>query len=284
MKPISSALQAHLAQELTTLATCWKLTRRDGEVLGFTDHDHDLTVEGVPYLAASGFTPTAMASSSALTVDNLDVEGMLSAEAITETDVMAGLYDHAEISVFQVNYADLSMGRLPLRTGWLGEVEMRGGRFVAEVRGLAQRLSQRIGAFYSPSCRAALGDSRCQVNLAPLTVSGSISGVVSRSVLRDSTRTEAADTFSFGMLTFTTGANAGLSMEIKLYAPGEFTLFLPFPYDVAPGDAYMAVHGCDKTFQTCIARFSNAVNFRGEPHVPGTDRLLETAATRSEWD
>lgn len=284
MKTISAALQAHLEQEVTTLATCWKLTRRDGTAMGFTDHDRDLVVAGVPYLAATGFTPTAVSSSSALNVDNLDVEGMLSSTVIAEEDIMAGLYDHAEISVFQVNYADTSMGTLPLRTGWLGEVEMRGGRFVAEVRGLTQRLSQRIGTLYSPSCRAEFGDVRCKVSLAALTVSGTITGVTSRSILLDSARSEAAGIYSFGMLTFTSGANAGLSMEMKTYVPGEFTLFLPFPYDVVPGDAYQVTEGCDKSFKTCAGRFVNAVNFRGEPHVPGADRILETAATRSEWE
>lgn len=284
MKPISSSLQNHLSQDVTALATCWKLTLRDATVMGFTDHDRDIAVGGVTYQAASGFTPTAVASASVLGVDNLDVEGMLSSGAIVEADLMAGLYDHAEISVFQVNYADPSMGTLPLRTGWLGEVQMQGGRFVAEVRGLTQRLSQRIGAFYSPSCRAEFGDSRCTVNLATLTVSGTITGVTSRAVLRDSARTEEADTFSYGTLSFTSGENAGLSMEVKIFEPGEFTLFLPFPYDVAAGDAYSVTQGCDKTLQTCAQRFSNAVNFRGEPHVPGTDRILETASTRSEWE
>lgn len=280
MKPLSPALQAHLAQQVTTLATCWKLTRRDGTVMGFTDHDRDLTVAGSVYAAATGFTPTAVSSSSALNVDHMDVEGMLSSGAISEADLMAGRYDHAEILVFQVNYQDTEQGTLPLRTGWLGEVELRGGRFVAEVRGLAQRLSQRIGAFYSPSCRAEFGDSRCKINLSGLTVSGVITGVTSRGILHDSTRSEAAGLFSFGTLTFLSGENAGLAAEVKTFFPGTFTLFLPFPYAVAAGDEYQVTQGCDKTFDTCAGRFANAVNFRGEPHLPGTDRLLETAATR----
>ncbi len=283
MKSITTALQAHLEQEVTTLATCWKLIRMDGQVLGFTDHDRALHVSGVDYMAASGFTPTAIASSAALNVDNMDVEGMLSSGAITEADIMAGLYDHAEISVFQVNYEDITMGALPLRTGWLGEVKMSGGRFVAEVRGLAQRLSQRIGEFYSPTCRADFGDSRCKKSLAAHTSFSSVTSVTSRSVLRDSARTETAGFYSFGTLTMLSGTNAGLSAEVKIYAPGVFTLFMPFPYDVTVGSSYKVTQGCDKTFQTCAARFANAVNFRGEPHVPGTDRILETASTRSQW-
>jgi hypothetical protein len=53
-KTVSSALAQHLAGEVTTLATCWQITRRDGVVLGFADHVRDLEVDGVTYNAASG--------------------------------------------------------------------------------------------------------------------------------------------------------------------------------------------------------------------------------------
>ncbi len=284
MKTITTGLKNHLQGEVLTLATCWKLTRRDATVMGFTDHDRDLGVDGVTYRAATGFTPTAVASSASLSVDNLDIEGMLHSDTITEEDLMAGLYDHAEIEVFMLNYADMASGRIPLRVGWLGEVTFDGTRFIAEVRGLTQRLSQRVGELYSPSCRADLGDARCKVNLAGRTFTGTITGVTSRSVVHDTARTEDSGVFSFGTLRFVSGGNNGLTREIKYYTPGTMTVFLPYPYDIEAGDIYIITEGCDKTFETCISRFDNAVNFRGEPHVPGLDRLLETASTRSEWE
>lgn len=283
MKNLSPSLSSHLQQEVTTLATCWRITRRDSVVLGFTDHDRNIIVGGDTYLAASGFTPTAISSSSALNVDNLDVEGMLDSSAIDEADLMAGLYDFAEISIFQVNYNAPADGQLLLRTGWLGEVAIREGRFIAEVRGLTQRLGHTIGELYSPSCRATFGDARCKKSLAPLTVTGTVDSSSSRNQFQDVARAEAAGIFSFGKVTFTSGDNTGLSMEVKEYTPGKVTLVLPMPYEIAAGDHYSLVQGCDKTFDTCAVRFENAVNFRGEPHVPGLDRMLETAATRSEW-
>lgn len=284
MKTISSDLQSHLDNEVTTLATCWKLARRDGTVLGFTDHDCDVMVNGTEYVAETGFSPTAIASSSGLQVDNLDVEGMLDSTAIREADVMAGLYDFAEIEVFQVNFNQPDAGSLRLRRGWLGEVALRNGRFVAEVRGISQKLSQQIGSLYSAACRAELGDAQCKVAMAGYTQTGSLSNVTSNSVFSDSARTEEDGFFTFGKLTFTSGANAGLSMEVKEFALGEFVLALPMAYDVQTGDEYQVQAGCDKSFSTCTARFDNAVNFRGEPHVPGIDRMLETSATRSEWE
>lgn len=285
MKTISNDLKAHLESAHTTLATCWKLTRRDNTVLGFTDHDADLEIDSVTYIASTGFTPSAIASTAGTEVDNLEAEGMFSSESITEADLLAGYYDYAEIEVFIVNYADLSQGTLPLKRGWLGEVRVNGGRFTAEMRGLTQALSQTIGELYSPSCRATLGDARCKVDMESRTVTGTVDSGTSGS-FTDAARTETSGLFTGGKVTFTGGNNNGLSMEIKDHVKnagniGVLTLALPLPYAIEAGDAYTLTQGCDKTLATCRDRFANVINFRGEPHVPGLDRMLETAGTRS---
>lgn len=281
MKSLSSGLSSHLAGEVTTLATCWKLTRRDSTVMGFTDHDTDIVYAGVTYKAATGFTPSAVATSDSLAVGDVDVEGMLDTSAIVEADIMAGLYDFAELEIFMVNYADLTQGALKLRRGWLGQVRMGQHRFVAEVRGLSQKLAQNLGERYTAACRAQLGDVRCKINLAAHTVTGSVTSVLNTLQFADTARTEAAGIFTFGVLTFTSGPNAGLSIEIKEYSPGKLTLALPLPSPIAVGHSYSLVKGCDKTLATCQNRYANAVNFRGEPHVPGIDKILETAGTRN---
>ena len=257
-------------------------------MFGFTDFDKDITFESVLYKAASGFTPSAVASSASLSVDNMEVEGMISSGNITEADILAGKYDFAAIEIFLLNTADISMGALKLRRGWLGEISLHKQQFVAEVRGLAQRLSQTIGDLYSPSCRAALGDAKCKVSLPAHTVNGTVTQLVSSLTFRDSARSEASAIFSGGKVTFTSGANQGISMEVKEYqrigtAYGEISLVLPLPFPLSVGDSYQIIKGCDKTTATCFSRFNNIVNFRGEPHVPGFDRILETAGTRSNW-
>lgn len=284
MKTVSNSFENHLAQEVTTLATCWRLQRRDGVVMGFTDHDRSLAIGGVEYEAQTGFTPTAISASSGLNVDNLDVQGMLEASAIHEEEVMAGLYDFAEIEVFLVNHQAPAEGRLMLRRGWLGEITLRSGQFVAEVRGLTQKLSQQLGNLYGPACRAALGDAQCRVEMEGYTFSGTVGTALSEAVFGDAARGEKNGYFAAGKVTFTSGKNAGLSMEVKGFDKGQFTLTLPMPYEIAVGDGYRAAAGCDKNFATCVQRFDNAINFRGEPHVPGMDRMLETSATRSEWE
>ncbi|MDA0780793.1 MAG: DUF2163 domain-containing protein [Rickettsiales bacterium] len=281
MKIISSNLASHISSEVMTLATCWKLSRRDGTIMGFTDHNENIIYNSVTYLASSGFTPSAVANNSELAVDNMDIEGVIDSFAIKEEDIKAGLYDYAQIEVFMVNYNDLTQGDINLRTGWLGEMKFSKNRFAIEVRGLMQSLTQGIGQLYSPSCRAELGDLRCGVNLTGYTVTGSVTSATNNQIFSDSTRAEDDAYFDFGKITFTSGLNNGLSMEVKEFRDKIITLVLPLPYTIVVSDTYSLIAGCDKNLNTCISKFSNAANFRGEPHVPGIDKMLETAGTKN---
>ena len=159
-----------------------------------------------------------METKDKFSVDNLDVAGILDAAAITEADIMAGKYDFAEIEIFMVNVTDLTQGSVTHRRGWLGEVSLKNGQFVAEVRGLAQKLQQNIVELYSPTCRAVFGDGRCKVNLASYTVGGTVNTITSRQVFISNSMTQAAGYFSGGEIRWLTGANAGRRMEIKEFA------------------------------------------------------------------
>lgn len=276
MKTISAALKAHLAQEVTTVATCMLVTRLDGAVFGFTDHSQDLLVSGVTYLASTGYTQSAIKTTSALNVDNLETVAWLDASSITDADMLAGLWDYAQVEIFLVNYADLTMGTMQLRKGWLGQINTGRTAFSAELRGMMQPLQQDVGRIYTASCDADLGDARCGVNLVTFTVTGTVTSVTSQAAFADSSRTEADGLFQYAKLTWTGGLNAGLSMEVKSYmqAGGVFSLQQSMPYAVTVGDAYSVYSGCDKQRSTCVATFNNVVNFRGFPDVPGQDRMV----------
>jgi uncharacterized phage protein (TIGR02218 family) len=282
MRTASSNMTAHLAGEVTSLAICWQLTLVGGTVMGFTDHTSDLTISSVLYKAATGFSPTSVETKDKFSVDNLDVAGILDAASITEADIMAGKYDFAEILIFMVNVTDLTQGIITHRRGWLGEVSLKNGQFVAEVRGLAQKLQQNIVELFSPTCRAVFGDTRCKANLASYTVGGTVNTITSRQVFISTAMTQAAGYFSGGEIQWLTGANAGRRMEIKQFGNTQFTLVLPMPNNVAVGDTFNAIAGCDKTIGTCASRFNNALNFRGEPYVPGMDKMLATSATSND--
>lgn len=168
MKTVSAELAAHLALETTTVCTCWKITRVDGVVLGFTDHDADLVIEGVTFIAETGFLRTAITNTATVAPGELDAEGFLDNDILTPHDIRAGLYDYAKVDLFLVNWADLTQGALKLRTGNFGEAVITStDSFKIELRGLLQRLEQQMIETYGPRCRASLGDSRCTIELYP---------------------------------------------------------------------------------------------------------------------
>lgn len=275
MKTVSTALAAHLAQECTTLATLVKLTRKDGEVLGFTSYDKDIIHEGVSFRAATAFTASALESRRSLSTDNLDIIGMLDDAGISEDDLSMGRYDHARVDVYLCNWADPGQGVMQLRRGWIGEITITNGTYQAELRGLTDLLQRTIGHSFTPECRHDLGNNACGISLAAHTVTGSVTVATSSDVFTDAARTEADGFFDYGLLTWSSGLNAGLSMEVKQFASGGvFQLWLPMPKALAVGDGYSVHQGCDRRFATCKGTFNNVANFGGFPHLPGVDRIL----------
>lgn len=276
MKTLPPALANHFVGGLTTLCRCWRVQRRDSVVLGFTDFDRDLAFDGVTYKAASGFTATAIEGQLGLAVSNLDVQGALSSDALTETDLNAGRYDDAAVTIFLVNWADTSQ-RVVLRSGNLGQVSRGKLAFTAELRGLAARLDQSVGRVFQRTCAWDLGDARCGVdmNTAGRRGTGTVTQVIDAfEFVATGIAGVASGALTRGRLVWTSGASAGLAVEIKahsLAASHRIAIALPMGSPVAVGDAFEAFAGCDRAFATCRDRFANTVNFGGFPHMPGND-------------
>jgi uncharacterized phage protein (TIGR02218 family) len=266
-------LQDHLDAGATTLCWCWRLTRADGVKLGFTDHDRDLSFDGTNFEAASGFTATEIAS-------NLEVEGALKSNRLSEVDLVAGLYDNAAVEIFRVNWADPSL-RVLMRYGNLGEVARGQTHFKAELRGLAHELNQPKGRIIQPTCDADLGDARCGIDLEDPAFKGE--GAVTETI--DERRFFAsgleafdADWFTRGLLAWTSGGNAGRRSEVKLHSRNgtlvTIELWEATAGAIVEADAFTVTAGCDKEARTCFEKFANLDNFRGFPHVPGIDFAL----------
>jgi len=273
MKTQSAALAAHYQGDETTLATLWKVTRRDGQVYGFTDHPEPITHDGVTYEPSSSYDASAVRTLAELNVDDLEVHGLLASDGITAEDIEAGLWDGAAVQILEVNYADLTMGENVMRVGELGEAQREGLTYKVELRGLMQKLQNNIGRVVTPACDADFGDARCGIDLearrVPITVTAATDARTFEVIGL------GADGYAYGVVTWTNGANAGLSMEVKRQVGAELTLQLPMPYAIQPDDEATIVPGCDKTKATCKDVYFNVVNFRGFSFVPGGDKVLK---------
>jgi uncharacterized phage protein (TIGR02218 family) len=283
MRILPAALQAHLDSGTTTLAWCWRIERADGEVFGFTDHDRPLAFGGTTYEPESGLSASEIRAGSELAVDAQEAQGVLTSDRITETDILDGRWDNANIEVWRVNWADVSQRTL-MRRGNIGQVRRGKAAFIAEVRSLAHVLNQTVGRTFQYYCDAALGDARCGVDLDDPAYRGvgSIVAVLADRVFEASGIAGfAAGWFELGFLEWTSGANAGRRAEIARHAAaGGQVLIELFEAPVralAVGDAFVIRAGCDKQFTTCKAKFGNVVNFRGFPHMPGDDAVLRYA-------
>lgn len=279
MKAIGSPLQAHLDGGATTMAYCWKVTRTDGAIQGFTEHDRDLTFNSVTYIASSGFTATQVEASLGLAVDNLNVDGALSSDTINDDDIASGLYDNAEIELYWVNWADVTQLVL-ISKGSIGEVQRMKTAFSAELRSQSDKMAQKVGRTFQRFCDASLGDARCTIDLTASTMHGT--GTVSslqnaRTMVCSGLGAFVDDWFSLGYLTFTSGLNDGIKMDVKLHTvtASAVTVELWFraPFNISATDTFAIVAGCRKDSGTCINKFNNIINFQGFNFIPGNDIL-----------
>jgi len=160
MRNISSEFKDHLAGTVTTLCWLWKITRRDGLVLGFTNHDRVLDVDGVTYEAASSLTSAETDSRLGFAANNGAVQGVLNSERIKPADIKSGLYEQAVLDTYRVNW------RAPdqivhMASGLLGSIRQSGDTFEAEWVGKSVLLDRSVGRVFSKLCDAEFGDERC---------------------------------------------------------------------------------------------------------------------------
>jgi uncharacterized phage protein (TIGR02218 family) len=257
--------------DLTTIALCWRIERRDGVTIGLTDHDRDLLIDGLTHRAAPGMTPSAIKRSDGLDAATMDVAGALTSAAIAESDLLAGRWDGAAVRVFAVDWTGAE-GSVDLGSGTIGQVEMTDGAFTAELRGPAAALDGAVVESTSAECRADLGDARCREAMAGRTRFARVVSCDGQAVTLDMSE-PVANGWGGGLLRWFGGANTGLTSAIARSAGAVVTLRAPPALPVVAGDLVEVREGCDKSIATCSARFGNAANFRGEPYLPGIDLL-----------
>ncbi len=259
--------------EYNDLVTCWKLKLRNGDVMGFTEFDCDLQIDEVSYSARSGFTRSAIENNSNLKVDNLEVEAMIDHEKITAEAILRGDFDFAEVTVFLVSATAPQAGIMVLRTGWIGEVSSVDGRFSAEIRGLLQSFAQSLCQTYSPQCRASLGDNKCKKNVESHTYKAKVLQVLAADEIIIDMLPLAADYFRYGtLITNLHGKDA--RFEIVGHENSRVLIRGNVENFISVGSEVTLIAGCDRNLSTCIKKFDNAINFRGEPFVPQSSKYV----------
>ncbi|MFN4099527.1 MAG: cobyric acid synthase [Pararhodobacter sp.] len=250
----------------TTRARAWALVREDGTVMGFTDHDRDLAFDGITFHAGTGMSASAIVQGTGLAVDNTEAAGALSDAALTEEDILAGLYDGAALTIWEVDWADPQWRRILFR-GSLGEITRLDGAFKADLRGLTEPLSKGGGRVFGALCPAVLGDAACgfdlsqpgffaEVALAAVGEGGAVLDLPELSEI-------AAGWFVDGTVRFLTGRAQGMAVPVRREEKAEEVLRLHLwslpGFTPAPGDWVRVEAGCGKRFATCRAREYSAL-------------------------
>lgn len=259
-----------LGQTLCAFAFCWRLERRDGVTLGLTSHDRSLIIDGLSYAPSPGISPSAILRGGDVRDAMTEVRGALSAAAISAADLDAGRWDGATAMLHLTEWTEPGVLWLELARGTLGAVEQSGADYMVALHGPGVLLGRPIAPATSPTCRARLGDAACSVDLRPRQT-------VATLVAAEGDELQFADLgaglYPFGQIRWLTGPNAGLVQTILDQTGDRLVLTEAPAFSAMPGARALLTQGCDKRLATCATRFANAVNFRGEPFLPGMDLL-----------
>jgi uncharacterized phage protein (TIGR02218 family) len=256
--------------ELTSVALCWRLDRPDGAGVGLTSHDKPILSEGAVHQPQPGMVPAAVTRKLGIEPQSAEVAGALSSEALATEDLSLGRWDGASVSLTAVDWQDLSAQPIQLLRGNIGSVSVDGESFSADLQGAAAGLEDPVCPSTSAECRAELGDKRCRIDLAGRAAVANVVGSNDGEFTLDE---PIDDRFVLGRLRYMSGANCGLSTVI-LSAQGTIVVVRDLPRAAVESGCRVELReGCDKRFSTCVGRFANASNFRGEPHLPGNDLL-----------
>lgn len=289
MLTLNPQLESHLQNEVTNHCFAWILRRADQQVLGFCDHDLPLRVNGVHCQPQSGMNGSEAASQLGLAADRSQVEGALNSPLLRDDEIERGLYDHAQIETYLVNWAQPEQAVL-LRSAIIGKITRSGARFVAELKSSAALLDRVFGRRVKRGCDAEFADKRCGVNAFDprYYASAVVDRVDGPELIITGLEQFAAHWFERGQLHWLSGQNQAnthsiLSHTIHGAAASLILQELPV-FPIQSGDQCSVLAGCDKSFAQCRDRFANHENFRGFPHIPGNDAAYSYANGQDVFD
>ena len=265
-------------------AMCWDILRTDTQHFRFTSHDHELVLsDDFTYSPAGGFNQTAQRKEAGLKEQNQEFSGVITSDKITVDDLRAGKFREAEVIQYLVDWRYPWAGSFQTIKYNIINTVFNGETWDAEVAGITRRLQHPVGDVLGRTCRADLGDDDCKIDLeqASYRALGSVTTITLNRRIFATTGVGtgfADDFFNHGKLVWTSGNNNGLISMVKDWINSTVTieLILPTPFDIQGGDTFTVYAGCEKIRSICVSKFNNGINFRGDPYVPGTDKVLQT--------
>lgn len=259
---------------MTVTRTCsaYILRRKDGEVMGFTDLDVDITVDGVECRPTGGFDASSIEARIGASVDTIDADGFISDHRITENDLLDGVYDEASLELHEVDWSTGVIVR-----SWpryvVAEVEVSTPVLTFRLEQEAALHANRgQGLTTSGTCPHTLGDAKCGLDLIAHEQSAVIFATDGRDWIEVAGLVAPSVGQWFGGLV-RVGVN---DYEIRRFEGERLTVYGPMP-GAFVGAGVTLSPGCSKAWGACGA-FQNQVNFGGFPFVPGEDVLANIAS------
>jgi len=278
MKTANSGLISLLASnDEFLMAELLTFTLINGEQYRWTTADIDIVYGGNTYKSGSSLIKRGTIKNViGVEVDTLNVTLMPSASdmigniRLSTAILNVGFFDGASVELRKVFLTDFLLppvGDLILFMGKVSDIIGTGTQIEISVKSKMEVLNAQVPRnIYQASCINSVYDSICQANKSAVTASGS---VTSGTVSSISSNVYANDGYyNQGVLSFTSGINAGIKRTIKNYSGRAFTFALPLPNTPSVGDTFTVFPGCDNTLATCANKFGNLIHFRGMPFIP----------------
>lgn len=278
MKNISDEFKKIIEKNTTNIVKCWKITLKNGEILGFTTASENFYCDNVKYNKILANDISDLNTNLDIDNDSVKISNLISSELISANDILCGKYDGANVELFLLDLENLDKGKISLINGKISDIEFKNNTFIANIKGLKNEIDKVIGDVYTPLCRASFCDKKCKLNSLNFTYNGVVDNIIDNIMFATNENiilSKSSGYFENGIIEFISGENIGQKTEVKQFNNGKFMLASELPYKLNLGDEFKVIAGCDKQFTTCCEKFYNAINFRGEPHLPGIELLLK---------
>lgn len=278
MKNLNQNLLNSLNKENLTLVKCLKIILANGKILAFTEYSKDLNIDNIIYKASNGFFENKNQQHCDVTPNNEEIVAFVENNDIKKEDIIAGIFDDARVDIFYVDYENIEYGKIIITSGFIGTINFDNNKIYLSINGILSLMDKTIGETYSPLCRAKFCDKKCSLNAEKYTFLGKIKNIISEiefNCFESEITNKKTNYFKYGLIKFTSGKNKNSIAEIKQSVGSNIVLNSKLLYNLEENDEFEIFAGCNKKFNTCIEKFNNAINFRGEPNLPGTTKVYK---------